>query len=85
MKKITLYHLFIRNKKQIGIQFFPDKVIQLAIKTLPQVKWTAKDQMAYVENKPENLNIIFKTFKGIAWVNTNKFLVNKPLNKSKNL
>ncbi|MFT4646706.1 MAG: integrase/recombinase XerD, partial [Planctomycetota bacterium] len=46
MKKITLYHLYIRDKKQIGIQFFPDKVMQLAIKSLPQVKWSAKNQMA---------------------------------------
>lgn len=84
MKKITLYHLYIRDKKQIGIQFFPDNVIQLAIKTLPQPKWSAKTQMAYIENTAKNLNEIFKTFKGIAWINTNKFYTNKPLKKGLN-
>jgi integrase/recombinase XerD len=84
MKKITLYHLYIRDKKQIGIQFFPDKVMQLAIKSLPQVKWSAKNQMAYIENTPKNLNIIFKTFKGLAWIDTNRFLRNKPLVKTTN-
>lgn len=84
MKKITLFHLFIMGRKQIGIQFFPDKVIHLAIKSIPQVKWSEKNQMAYVLNTSENLHKIFQTFKGVAWINTNKFFVNKPLNKNDN-
>ena len=44
MKNITLYHLFLREKKQIGIKFFPDKIIQLAVKSLPNVKWSEKNQ-----------------------------------------
>lgn len=81
MKNILLYHLFIRDKKQIGLKFYPDKIIQLAVKSLPNVKWSEKHQMAYIENTAENLDIIFKTFKGIAWINTHKFLTNKPLKK----
>lgn len=81
MKKITLFHLFIKDKKQIGIRFLPDKVVQFAIKTLPDVKWNEKHQMAYIANTPENLNLIFSTFKGIAWVDTTKFFINKPLKK----
>ena len=81
MKNIILYHLFLREKKQIGIKFFPDKIIQLAVKSLPNVKWSEKNQMAYIENTAKNLDSIFKTFKGIAWVNTTKFLKNKPLKK----
>ena len=82
MKKITLFHLFIKNQKQIGIQFYQDKAIQLGIKSLPNAKWSTKNQMAFIENTSENLDFIFKTFKGIAWVDTNKFLVNKPLKKA---
>ena len=29
--------------------------------------------MAYVENTPNNLNLIFKDFKGVAWVNCSNF------------
>lgn len=81
MKKIALFHLLIKNTKQIGIRFLPDKIVQLAIKSLPQVKWTEKYQMAYIANTPQNINLIFKTFKGIAWVDTTKFFINKPLKK----
>lgn len=81
MKNISLYHLYLREKKQIGLKFYPDKIIQLAVKSLPNVKWSEKNQMAYIENTSKNLDLIFKTFKGIAWINTNRFLENKPKKK----
>ena len=36
-KHITLKHLLIHNQKIIGIQFYPDKVIQAFIKELPNL------------------------------------------------
>ncbi len=80
-KSITLKHLLINEEKQIGIQFYPDKIIQLVIKTLNEVKWSDKYGMAYIKNSKENLNQIFISFKGIAWVNCNRFFTNKPLNQ----
>ncbi|MDG1332593.1 MAG: recombinase, partial [Crocinitomicaceae bacterium] len=79
-KHVTLKHLFIHNKKQIGIQFYPDKLIQTVIKELPSVKWSTTFGMAYIENTRQNLNLIFTSFRGVAWVNTRVFL-----NKSSNV
>ena len=78
-KNITLKHLLIDSKKQIGIQFYPDKVIQAIIKQLPDPKWSKIYGMAYVLNTKENLTEIFEKFRGVAWVNCNYFLQDRPL------
>lgn len=69
LKKINLKHLYIKDQKQIGLQFIPDKTVNTFVKTLPNVKWSNEFGMAYLPNSQSNLNIIFNTFKGIAWVN----------------
>lgn len=83
MKKelnISLKHLLIGSEKQIGIKFYPNKVIQALIKGLPNVKWSNEYNMAYVKNTPTNLNTILKAFKGVAWVDCRYFFKNKPVN-----
>lgn len=76
-KQITLKHLLINNKKKIGIQFYPDKVIQALIKSLPEVKWSEKFQMVYLPNTQKNFYTLLKTFKGVAWINMKYFARNK--------
>ncbi|PTB92998.1 recombinase [Marivirga lumbricoides] len=80
-KQITLKHLLINNEKKIGLQFYPDKVIQALIKSMPEVKWSEKFQMVYLNNTQKNFYSILKTFKGIAWVNMKYFDLNKPVSK----
>ncbi|MDO6473099.1 site-specific tyrosine recombinase/integron integrase [Maribacter sp. 1_MG-2023] len=80
LKSITLYHLMIKDQKMIGIKFSPDKLIQNLIKGLPNPKWSQQYNMAYIPNTKENLGILFTTFKGIVWINYNKFHPNKPVN-----
>ncbi|MBL4708704.1 MAG: tyrosine-type recombinase/integrase [Flavobacteriales bacterium] len=63
----------------IGLQFYPNKVLNAMIKTLPNIKWSSKYNMAYVLNQKTNLNLIFSTFKGIAWVDCHYFFINRPL------
>lgn len=70
----------IKNQKMIGIKFSPDRLIQSLIKGLPNPKWSQQYNMAYIENTKENLGIIFNTFKGVVWINYNRFLTNKPVN-----
>lgn len=70
----------IKNQKMIGIKFLPDKLIQNLIKGLPNPKWSQQYNMAYIENTKENFSLIFNTFKGVAWINYNRFLTNKPIN-----
>lgn len=82
LKSITLYHLLIKDVKMIGIKFTPDKLIQNLIKGLPYPKWSQQYNMAYIPNTKANLSILFNTFKGVVWINYNRFLSNKPVNTS---
>ncbi|REE00130.1 site-specific recombinase XerD [Marinoscillum furvescens DSM 4134] len=65
----------------IGIKFYPDKVIQALIKTLDNPRWSNAYGMVVLANTPENLNAIFEKFKGVAWIDTRHFFINKPVNK----
>jgi site-specific recombinase XerD len=78
-KVVHLKHLLIKEEKQIGIQFYPDKVSDLAAKSIEGIHWSEEYSLYYISNKRENLNLIFKTFDKIAWVNTNRFFLNKPI------
>ena len=80
LKPISLRHLLINGEKQIGMLFHPDKIIQNFIKTLPNVKWSKKFGMAFIPNTSQNLSLIYKTFKGVAWIDGKYFFLNKPLN-----
>lgn len=79
-KSITLKHLLIREQRCIGIKFHPDKVIQALIKGLPGIKWTHTYNCAYVPNSRDNIDLIFRTFRGVAWVNSNSFFTNRRVN-----
>lgn len=68
-KYITLKHLMIDGKKQIGMLFYPDKVIQALVKELPNPRWNKEFGMTYMPNTHENLNKLYALFKGIAWIN----------------
>jgi len=78
-RNITLKHLIINNEKQIGLQFNTDKEVYALTKELPNLKWTDKYGMAYIANTKENLDAIFKKFRGIAWINCNHFFPNRPI------
>ena len=73
LRNITLKHLLINNERQIGLKFFPDKILQTIIKGLPEIKWSNEFGMAYLKNNPKNLNLVFEDFKGIAWINCSHF------------
>ena len=72
-RSITLKHLLIKEEKQIGIKFYPDKMVQTVAKGLPDVKWSNEFNMVYIKNEPKNLTAIFNDFKGIAWINCSHF------------
>ncbi len=76
---ITLRHLLIDDQKCIGLQFFPLKVIHVLVKTLDTPRWSNGYSMVFVKNTPSNVNAIFSTFKGVAWVNCRFFFKNKPI------
>lgn len=77
--QVNLKHLLIKKQKQIGIQFYPNKVLQALVKELPDPKWSDQFNMVYLPNTKNNLDAIFKKFKGVAWVNTSHFFTNRPI------
>jgi len=79
-KSITLKHLLIKKQQCIGLQFNADKVIQALVRELPSPKWSNEFKMPYVLNTKSNQNLIFNTFRGIAWINCNYFFKDKILN-----
>lgn len=81
-KHITLKHLLIKEEQCIGIQFNYDKVIESLIKQLPSPKWSGMFNMAYISNSKSNLNLIFETFRGVAWVNCNYFFNDRVITKT---
>ncbi len=76
-KHITLKHLLINGQKMIGLQFYPDKVIQALIKELPNPKWSTEFAMVYIVHTKGNLNHVFEKFRGVAWINGNSFFKEK--------
>jgi len=82
LQSITLYNLMVNNQKMIGIKFHPNKLIQGLIKGLPNPKWSTKHNMAYIVNTSHNFDVIFKTFKGLVWINYNRFMPNRPISKN---
>ena len=79
LKRVTLKHVVINNKKMIGMQFYPDKVLQALIKQLPSAKWHNEANLACILNSPQNLSLIYFTFKGVAYIDGKYFYRNKPL------
>ena len=78
---ISLKNLFINNEAKIGLQFYPNKIIQALVKGLPGVKWSKQFSMVFVPNTPQLLDLIFETFKGVCWVNTSSLFKDKIINK----
>ena len=78
---ITLRHLIVDGERMIGLQFYPNKVIQALVKTLDRPRWCQTDQMVYIRNTEQNLTCLFRTFSGVAYVNCKYFLRNKPVRK----
>ena len=72
-KHITLKHLFIEQKKCIGLQFQSDKVISSLLKEIPDSKWSEDFGMYYLPNTKSHLNNIFSAYRGVAWVNCKYF------------
>ncbi|MFQ3214851.1 MAG: integrase/recombinase XerD [Marivirga sp.] len=72
-KMISLRHLEVDGERMIGLKFYPDKVIQALVKTLPFPKWHKKQQLAYIKNNVVNYQMVLSTFRGVAWLDMRYF------------
>lgn len=76
-KSITLKHLRIDNEKKIGLQFYPNLVIQNILKTIPELKYSKEFCMYYLPNENHFVKQLYSLLKGIAWVN-GQYFFNQP-------
>ena len=81
-RSITLKHLLIEGQKAVGLKSNQDKVVVALIETLPNIKHSEEFGMPYLMNNKRNISLIFKTFKGVAWVNGNSFYPRRVLNQN---
>jgi integrase/recombinase XerD len=72
-KSVTLKHLLIDNDKKIGLQFYPNLVIQNILKTIPELEYSEAFGMYYLPNQGHFVQRLFSLLKGIAWVNGQYF------------
>lgn len=63
---ITLKHLLIDNRKCIGLKYNTNKVLQALVDSLPDVSWSKTFGMFYISNNKTDLELVFKTFRGVA-------------------
>lgn len=76
---VTLRHLMLDQEPQIGLQFHPNKVVQALIDSLPGVKYSDEHRMHHFPNSPDNLSLLYKTFRGVAWVEGRYFFRDRPI------
>lgn len=70
---ITLKHLLINNKKCIGLEFYANKALNIIIQELDELHWNEEFNIYYLPNSKQNLDAVFKLFKGVAWVDSKYF------------
>ncbi len=70
---ITLKHLLIDNHKSIGLQFYTNRALNILVNDLNGVKWSDEFNMYYVPNTSVNLDLIYRLFRGIAWIDSKYF------------
>ena len=76
---IDLKHLLIEESKFIGLKYYPNPTVDAIVGSLNNVKWSDTYSMNYIPNNKENLDTVFKLFKGVAWINSGHFFNNKPI------
>ena len=81
-KHITLRHLLIRGEKHISLDFKSDKILNALVKEIEGIGWSNEFEIWHIRNQKKNLELIFKTFKGVAWLNCNYFFSNRPLTQN---
>lgn len=72
-RSITLKHLLIDGQKCIGLKYYSDKVIDALLAQIDGTSHSERYNMAYLPNNKPNLDAIFNTFRGVAWVNCDHF------------
>ena len=81
LKNITLKHLVIAEQRRIGLQFYSDKVLNAMAQSLPDISFSNEYQLFHIPHTKDHLGQIFKTFRGVAWLNCAHFFEKLPTGK----
>ena len=72
--KIVLQHAQVNDRNVIQLQFdLENKALAQKANTLHDRKWDKQGAFLYVPNTRYHLKHIFKTYKGVAWVDSEHF------------
>lgn len=82
---ITLKHLLVKDQKFIGLQFHPNPTIERLAQSIPDCRWIEEYNMHALPNTKANFNLIFETFRGLAWINGTHFFRGKVIKKNNDL
>ena len=77
---ITLAPKYHRKEHQITLNFKYNESLIAILRDIPKATWSKNLKTWYIKNKPENLKLIFKLFKGEAYINADA-IFNKDMPK----
>lgn len=67
-KSIRLRQLFIDDRPCIGLQFQHDKLIETKLAAFTDLEYSDSHRLHYLAATQENIDRLFKTFRGLAWI-----------------
>lgn len=70
---ISLNHLLIEGEKCIGLNYLADRTMKTLVESLPDQSTCTETGQTYIKNTKDNVDLVFKTFRGVAWVNGQRF------------
>ncbi len=76
-ENLTLIHISIGGRSNIGLKFYPNPKIQRVLDTFDDLFWSDQHNIFYLENSKENLKLIYAKFKGKAYINGERFFNKK--------
>ena len=84
-KSIQLSRLYHRGKHHIRMDFPFDSELRTCVDRIDGRRWSQTNKCWYIENKPGNLEKIFKAFKGKAWVDASSLHCGKKPRKDETI
>jgi len=72
-KRVSLSHLEVDGVRHIGLKFMQDKVLTALCENIHAMKWDDDKGLYHIANTKKNLDGLFRTFKGVAWLDLRHF------------
>jgi len=73
--------MVLSGEKRIGVIHRQDKVLNALTQSIEGVEWNEEHQIYTLPKGRNEINRIFKKFRGVAWIDVKSIYPNKPLHK----